>query len=740
MKPCVLRLTNPACGIAGDAVRDPDTKDRMDFENATPIGCGFMGAMLYGIPTHERILLNEEHIWSESQEELRGHMSGFKEKTAAIRALLLEGKGIEAETYAKQNIAFPCIKSYESAGELRIDQQIPGAISDYKRELDLLRGIAKVTYKAGALSLTETAFASYPKRVIVFRMQCDKERALSALLSYTRENLLRCEAKENTLCAVGKTAFGEHRFTVSVTAESDGKITADGGTLSFTNASVITLYIRINTDGTPAPPEAFNYDALLSEHTADVFSLMSRSDVCFSHESDPYEALPIPARIARIRAGETDHGILRLLFHFGRYLLVSSSRCGTLPANLQGIWSRGLVSPWNADYHTNVNLQMNYWLAEPTGLSECHLPLFDYMNGLLLEGGRRVAKEAYHCRGTVLHHVSDIYGFASAADGPWGLWPLGAAWLSYHLWEHYLYTGDTEFLDKSAYEYIHDSARFFLDYMFEKDGVLLSGPSASPENRYLVDGKKIFLALSPTMDVEIISGLLTFYIEAEKILHRDPAMQSEAERALAHMPKIKIGRNGTIREWIEDYEEAEPGHRHISHLFALYPGCMIDKENTPALFDAAKRTIERRLQHGGGHTGWSAAWILLFYARLLDGVGTENTLRKMISSSILDNLFDSHPPFQIDGNFGVAAGIAEMLLQSHNGHIRICPALPVSIKDGAFYGLCARGGVTVDAAWQNGRVVSYTLKAKKEVTFRLSVNESTADMHLDANEIRKITL
>lgn len=739
MEACILRLENPAFMVADPKISDPDTRDRMDFENATPIGCGKMGAMVYGIPGCERILLNEERIWSQNAEISRDE-EDFSEKIAKIRALLLAGEGYEAELYAKREMKFPRICSYESAGELFIDYGECATCTEYHRELDLLSGIATVSYTSGDFRIKETAFASYPRTLMVFRIECDKKEGLDITIDYQRENLITKRAEGDSLTAEGRTTFGDHRFFVSVRAQSDGQISAREGRLVLHEAHTLTLFVRIATKEILPVEDGLAYDALLAEHIADFTFLSLRSDVAFGKRDDALESLPIPARLARIREGADDPSLLRLLYHFGRYLLISSSRIGSLPANLQGVWARGLISPWNADYHTNINLQMNYWLAEPTGLSECHIPLFDYMNNVLLAGGRRVAKDAYHCRGTVLHHVSDIYGFASAADGTWGLWPLGGAWLAYHLWEHYLFTGDKDFLAKTAYTYIHEAARFFLDYMFECDGVLLSGPSASPENRYLQDGKKVFLALSPTMDVEIISGLLSFYIEAERILCLDVSMMKEAEDALKKMPKIEIGKNGTIREWLADYEEAEPGHRHISHLFALYPGDMIDKDRTPLLFEAASRTIARRLANGGGHTGWSASWILLFYARLLDGEGTASALRKMLQNSILDNLLDAHPPFQIDGNFGVAAGIAEMLLQSHGGHIRICPALPTFADEGSFTDLCARGGVKVCATWQEGRVTRYTLKAERDASFLLTVNGKTSSLSLTAGETREFLL
>ena len=422
---------------------------------------------------------------------------------------------------------------------------------------------------------------------------------------------------------------------------------------------------------------------------------------------DDYAFLPVNKRLERLKADENavDPGLIALYFDFGRYLLVSSSRPGSLPANLQGVWNTYTEAPWNSDYHTNINLQMNYWLAESANLSDCALPLFDYMNDYLLESGRETARVNYRCRGTVLHHLSDIYGFTAAADGVWGLWQLGGAWLCYSLWEHWLYTGDLKFLRRRAYDYIHDSARFFLDYMFEKDGMLMTGPSTSPENRYYCGGKAVSLCLSPTMDIEIIGGLLRIYVELEKLLQNDMSQLEEAQKALEKLPPLKVGKHGQLMEWLEDYDEPEPGHRHVSHLFALYPDCAINK-NTPQLMKAAKVTLERRLSNGGGHTGWSCAWLTALFARLGDADNVSAMLRKLFVKSTRDNLLDSHPPFQIDGNFGASAAIVEMLMQSHNDEIELLPALPKECKNGSFRGFVARGGKVVSAVWKDGKVVS----------------------------------
>ena len=536
----------------------------------------------------------------------------------------------------------------------------------------------------------------------------------------------------------GETEVGGHRFDGKIRFDvTGGELSSDGKTLTVSAADTVCIYIALNTDGDAVMPEIASFDALMEEHIADFSAVMSRADIAYDYD-EAIDALPVNERLARIKAGETDAGLVNLYFQFGRYLLLSSSRGTSLPANLQGVWSGYLHAPWNADYHTNINLQMNYWHAEVANLAECADPLFDYINNYLLEGGKTVAREYYHCRGAVLHHLSDIYGFAAPADGLWGLWPMGGAWLCYAMWEHYLYAPDKEFLRDVAYPYISECTRFFLDYMFEdENGYLCSGPSTSPENRYFIENngqrEAAYLCLSPTMDIEIIRGLFEMYIKTETLLGVDAAQLAEAEAAYAKLPPLKIGARGQLQEWQEDYAEPEPGHRHISHAFALYPGWEINK-NTPELMNAIDTTLRLRLASGGGHTGWSCAWLICLYARLGQGKNAADMIAKLFSNSTLDNLFDNHPPFQIDGNFGASAAMAEMLLQSHTDVIELLPALPddPAYQSGAFEGLRARGGITVSVDWMDGRVVFCRLRADKNKKVILRVNGEIVTEYLAA--------
>ena len=712
--------------------------EAVNWENATPVGCGTLGAMLWGGADNECLQLNEEKLWAGGPIEL--HAEGFAEKLEQVRALLREGKNADALATESLDPYFFRIKSYESAGNLRLAMNAGGDVSDYRRELDLVNGIASVTYKRGGIGYTRTLFASYPAQVIAYRLTADTAGAISFTASYDRENDLSVEVCGNVMHICGETETGGHRFDGKIRFDvSGGDCTSDGKTLTVSAADTVCIYLALKTEGEAPLPEIASFDDLMAEHIADFSAIMSRADIAYDYD-EAIDALPANERLERIKAGGTDVGLVNLYFQFGRYLLLSSSRGKSLPANLQGVWSGYLHAPWNADYHTNINLQMNYWHAETANLAECAEPLFDYINNYLLEGGKTVAKEYYHCRGAVLHHLSDIYGFAAPADGLWGLWPMGGAWLCYSLWEHYLFAPDANFLRETAYPYISECTRFFLDYMFEdENGYLCSGPSTSPENRYFLNGEAAYLCLSPTMDIEIIRGLFEMYIKTEEILGINAEQKAETVAAYQKLPPLKIGARGQLQEWQEDYGEPEPGHRHISHAFALYPGWEINK-NTPDLMNAIDTTLKLRLASGGGHTGWSCAWLINLYARLGQGKNAADMIAKLFSNSTLDNLFDNHPPFQIDGNFGASAAMAEMLLQSHTDVIELLPALPddPAYQNGAFEGLRARGGITVSADWMDGRVVCCRLTSAKNKKVTLRVNGEIYEDYLAAGVTKEL--
>ncbi len=702
------------------------------WENSTPVGNGSMGLSVFGRTDSELFVLNEETVWDQLKEMKPA--GDFKEKVAYIRSLFLAGKNFEAADWAEKNLEddFNIIASFEVAGRVCIDFDNKSKAKNYSRDLCLNTGIATVKYTKSGVETVEECFASYEEKILAAKFAFSAPSSFT--LGYERDFIKSYMTENDTLTVCCGTAHGTHSFAVGIKAVTDGALTAQDGKLRIENATEAVFYISIVTDNIAESyvekcnavlAGAPDYEALKKAHTESFSEIMCRSDVRFDSD-DALEAMPVSARLERLKKNPEaqDFSLLSLYWQFGKYLLVSSSRPGSLPANLQGVWGERMQNPWNADYHTNINLQMNYWQAEQANIAECTHALFDYMNTNLLVGGRKAAMDYYGCKGTVTHHLSDIYGFNGPADGVWGLWPMGGAWLAFHMWEHYLYSQDVAFLKDTAYEYIKACVEFFLDYMVEDDcGRLLTGPSASPENDYIgADGKEVCMCMSPTMDVEIVSGLLKFYIETEKLLGIDEATAQKAAEALEKMPPIQVGKYGQLMEWLEDYEEAEPGHRHISHAFGIYPADLITR-NTPELYKAIRVTIDRRLANGGGHTGWSRAWLINLFARLRDAEATYDHIRLLFTRSTLPNLYDTHPPFQIDGNFGGAAGIGEMLVQSHEGFISLLPATSKKLS-GGFTALRARGNVEVSAEFEWGKVKTFELVSKADKCVKVEIENA----------------
>ncbi len=704
------------------------------WENSTPVGNGSMGLSIFGRTDSELFVLNEESVWDEKTDMKPA--GNFKDKIEHIRSLFLAGKNFEAAKWAEDNLEndFNFIASYEVAGRVYIDFDNKTKAKNYSRDLCLNNGIATVKYSKKDVETVEECFASYEEKLIAAKFSFSSPSSFT--LRFERDLVKSYMTENNTLTVVCGTANGTHGFAVGTKVVTDGVLTSDDGKLRIESANEAVIYISIVTDNIAdnyidlcntklacAP----GYDELKKAHIESFSAIMTRSDISFAGD-EKLESMPVSARLERLKKDKkaTDFSLMSLYWQFGKYLLVSSSRPGTLPANLQGVWGERMQNPWNADYHTNINLQMNYWQAEQANISECTTALFDYMNTNLLIGGRKAAADYYGCKGTVTHHLSDIYGFNGPADGVWGLWPMGGAWLAFHMWEHYLYTQDTSYLRDTAYEYIKACVEFFLDYMVEDEkGRLLTGPSASPENDYIgADGKPVCMCMSPTMDVEIVSGLLKFYVETENLLGIDGETAAKAAEALGKMPPIQVGKHGQLMEWLEDYEEAEPGHRHISHAFGIYPADLITRA-TPDLYKAIRVTIDRRLANGGGHTGWSRAWLINLFARLRDGEATYDNIRLLFTRSTLPNLYDTHPPFQIDGNFGGAAGIGEMLVQSHEGFISLLPATS-KLLSGSFNGLKARGNVEVSAEFECGKVKSFELVCADDKRIGVEIENAAA--------------
>ena len=753
-----------------------------DWMWALPLGNGRIGAMLYGNPDCEQIEINEETLWCGRQIVENYHAS--PEALQEIRQLIFEEKLQEAAELARGTFLSdpPAVRSYESFGEIFIDFFDKSPYSDYHKELDLSTAVANVSWVKNSVNYTSTTFVSEEYDAFVYRIATDGH-PFSCKISHNRkQDAYSACIKNDTIilngCIVTKDSelYGEGGEGMSFGSKlrifSDGELCAEHSAICVKGATYVTIYaafatnynidkfdidetidFKKNLESCISKICATDYDDILATHIESHKKEFNK--VKFQLETTEFSQLPTDQRLRELNWDEYDPDLFALYYNFGRYLLIESSgKNAKLPANLQGIWCHDFNPPWGSDFHTNINLQMNYWPSECANLSQTTKPFIHFMK-MISTFGQKTAKELFDARGWAVNHTVDAFGRTGVHDSvDCGFFPMAGPWLCLNLWEHYEYTNDTEYLAE-IYPILKGSCEFVCDYLIaDESGQLVTSPSNSPENEFYYydengNQKESMMTYGAAIDFQIISALFERTIHACKVLNTDKEFINILNQTLAKLPPIKISeRYGTVQEWINDYEETEPGHRHISQLFGLYPGDSINESNPP-IFEAAKRTIERRIVNGGGSTGWSRAWTICFYARLKNGANAENHLKYLLKNCTANNLFDIHPPFQIDGNFGGVAGITEMLLHSHLGSpnnriVELLPALPPSWKIGSIEGIKARGNLTFSLWWENSILKRVEIASPVDTEVSIKLNPLTeklfAAFNADENNVVSISL